>query len=150
MVIYFGADHRGFKLKENLKSFLRNQGYEVADLGAASLEEGDDYPDFAAAVAGKVSAEPERDRGILICDSGVGMDIVANKFLGVRAALAVSADQIYGARHDDNVNILCLAADFISEEDAQKIVGVFVSTPFSGEERYKRRLNKISQIENED
>jgi ribose 5-phosphate isomerase B len=149
MVIYFGADHRGFKLKETLKDFLHGQGYEVADLGAATYEQGDDYPDFAAAVAKKVSAEPEGDRGILICGSGIGMDVVANKFRGVRAAVAISADQIYSARHDDNANVLSLASDFISEEDAKKIAGVFVATPFSGEERHRRRLNKISQIESQ-
>jgi len=148
MVVYFGADHRGFKLKETLKDFLRNEGYEVADLGAAIYEQGDDYPDFAAAVAKKVGLEQEVDRGILICGSGVGVDIVANKFLGVRAALAISADQIYNARHDDDVNVLCLASDFISEEDAKKIIGVFMATPFGAEERHKRRLGKISEIEN--
>jgi len=149
MIIYIGADHRGFKLKETLKNFLHGEGYEVADLGAASFEQGDDYPDFAAAVGKKVSAEPERDRGILVCGSGVGMDVVANKFPGVRSAVAISADQIYAARHDDDVNVLCLAADFISDEDAQKIVEVFMATPFSGEERHKRRLEKISRIERE-
>lgn len=143
MIIYLGADHRGFNLKERLKDFLRNQGYEIADMGAARYEESDDYPDFARAVAENVGTDPEGSRGVLICGSGVGVDIVANRFPNVRSAVAISADQIYKARHDDNANVLSLAADFISEADTQRIVKVFLATPFSGEERYKRRLQKI-------
>ena len=148
MIIYLGADHRGFKLKETLKEFLLSVsgGYEVVDLGAVSYEEGDDYPDFAAAVAEKISAQLE-NKGILICGSGVGMDIVANKFTGVRSATALSIDQVYSARHDDDVNILTLAADFLDGDNIEKIVAIFVATPFAEEERYKRRLDKISKIE---
>jgi ribose 5-phosphate isomerase B len=148
MLIYIGADHRGFNLKERIKNFLHGLGYEVADLGAADYEDNDDYTDFASAVARKVNAEPERDRGILICGSGVGMDIVANKFKGARSALALSADQIFDARHDDDVNILSLAADFTTEEDAFKIVRIFLETPFADEERYRKRIEKIFQIDN--
>jgi len=148
MLIYLGADHRGFNLKERIKSSLHDQGYEYFDAGNAKYDEHDDYPDFAAKVAGKVSIEPERDRGILICGSGVGMDVVANKYRDVRSAVALSADQVFDARHDDNVNILSLAADFMTEEDAFKIVKVFLETPFAGEERFKRRVEKISEIEN--
>jgi len=147
MVIYFGADHRGFNLKERLKDFLRSEGYEVADMGNARYEESDDYPDFAAKVAKKVSLDTERSRGVLICGSGVGVDVVANKFKNVRSALAISSDQIYSARHDDDVNILSLAADFISEDDAKKLLQVFLATPFSGDERHRRRLDKISAID---
>lgn len=148
MIIYLGADHRGFNLKEKLKDFLHNQGYEIDDLGAKSYDKSDDYPDFATPASEKISSEPDRDRAILICGSGVGMDVVANKFEGVRSVLAISPDQVYGARHDDNANVLSLAADFITEEDALKIVGIFLATPFSGEERYKKRLDKISKLEN--
>ncbi|MEK7212288.1 MAG: RpiB/LacA/LacB family sugar-phosphate isomerase [Patescibacteria group bacterium] len=149
MVIYFGADHRGFNLKQGLIAFLGNQGYELADLGNTVLDEGDDYPDFAAAVAKKVSLNSEQSRGVLICGSGVGMDIAANKFRHIRAALGFSADQVFDARHDDDVNILCLPADFISDQDAQKMLKVFLETPFADDARFRRRLEKISQIENE-
>lgn len=147
MLIYIGADHRGFNLKERLKVFLHDLGYECFDVGNAKYDEKDDYPDFAAAVAKKVSLEFDRARGILICASGVGMDIVANKYANVRSALAINADQVFDARHDDNANVLSLAADFITEEDALKIVKIFLETPFAGEERFKRRIGKISSIE---
>ncbi|MBI2033942.1 MAG: RpiB/LacA/LacB family sugar-phosphate isomerase [Candidatus Liptonbacteria bacterium] len=148
MVIYLGADHRGFSLKEAIKDFLQDKGYEVFDLGNSFYDEKDDYPDFAVKVAQKVSLNSETSRGILICGSGVGVDVTANKFKNVRSALGITSDQIYDARHDDNVNILSLAADYMNLEDAEKIVQVFLSTPFSGEERFSRRIEKITQIEN--
>ena len=147
MIIYIGADHRGFNLKERIKVFLHGRGYEVADMGAASYDEYDDYPDFAESVAKKISADPDAVRGILICGSGVGMDILANKLRDVRSVLAINADQVFDARHDDNVNVLSLAADFVMEEDALKIIQVFLETPFADDNRYQKRLEKISLIE---
>lgn len=149
MLIYLGADHRGFNLKEFLKIFLKNQGYETFDLGNVHYEEGDDYADFAAAVGKKVSMDSEASRGILLCGSGAGVDIAANKFKDVRSAIGISPDQIYQARHHDNINVLSLAADFTSEADAQKMVAVFLETPFNPEPRHQRRLDKISEIENQ-
>ncbi len=147
MVIYLGADHRGFNLKEQIKADLKNSGYEVLDVGASSYNKDDDYPVFAKLVGEKISLDLERGRGILICGSGVGVDIVANKFKGVRAGLAVSPDQIYSARHDDNINVLVLAADFAEESSARNMVKTFLATPFGGDERYKRRLGEITEIE---
>ena len=94
MIIYIGADHRGFKLKETLKQFLQREGYTVNDMGNTEYLEGDDYPDFAKLVAQKVSANPADSRGIVICASGVGVDIVANKFPNVRSALGFNPDFI--------------------------------------------------------
>ncbi len=148
VIIYFGADHRGFNLKEYLKELVKEQAFEVVDMGNKVYDEKDDYPDFAAAVVKKVSADPEGSKGILMCGSGTGMDIAANKFSRVRSVLALSGDQVYDARHDDDVNVLTFAADFVSNEDAAKITKVFLETPFSGEERHRRRLEKISDIEN--
>ncbi|KKU94126.1 MAG: hypothetical protein UY26_C0003G0277 [Candidatus Jorgensenbacteria bacterium GW2011_GWA1_48_13] len=148
MVIYIGADHRGFELKENLKSFLKAKGYQVVDLGAESYDKDDDYPDFASAVARKVSLDYENARGILICASGVGMDVVANKFRNVRSALVLSPDQAFDSRNDDNANVLALAAEYLKPEEAEKIVTVWIETPFAGdEERFRRRLDKISRLE---
>lgn len=147
MVIYLGADHGGFALKEKLKAVLKNDGYDPADMGSATYRDGDDYPDFAIPVARRVSAAPETSRGILICRSGFGMDITANKFPGVRAALPLSADHIYQGRHDDDVNILCIAADFMDETTALNVMKIFLSTPFAREERYARRLGKITNVE---
>lgn len=149
MYIYIGADHRGFELKEFLKIFLKNQGYEVADMGNLQYDQKDDYSEFAKNVAQKVSRDYENSRGIIICGSGAGVDITANKFRNVRSVIGFSPDQIYAARHDDDVNVLSLASNFTSQTDAQKIVIVFLETPFSGEERHKRRLELISQIENQ-
>jgi ribose 5-phosphate isomerase B len=147
MLIYIGADHRGFRLKGVLKAHLNNRGYEVVDCGNERYEEGDDYPDFAAAVAKKVSENPEENRGILICGSGVGVDIVANKFKGVRSALATTPEQARLSRHDNNANVLSLAADFLSENEMREIVNVWLATSFPGEEHHKRRLGKIKELE---
>jgi len=149
MLIYLGADHRGFAIKEHLKQFLKSQGYEMVDLGNSVLDENDDYPDFASAVGRKVSAAPMESRGIVVCGSGAGVAIVADKFPGVRAVLAASGDQAYDARRDDDVNVLALAANFTGLEDAAKIVQAFLSTPTGTEDRYRRRLQKIVAIEGE-
>jgi ribose 5-phosphate isomerase B len=147
MTIYLGADHRGFALKEKIKQTLASEAYDVVDLGAAEYIKEDDYPDYAKWVAEKVSADSLSARGILVCSSGFGVDITANKFQGVRSALPMSPDHVYQARHDDNANVLALAADFVDEATALKIVSVFLATPFATEERYQRRIEKISGIE---
>lgn len=147
MTIYLGADHGGFNLKEYLKDILKNDGYDVVDCGALEHVEGDDYPDFAAAVALKVSRAQGQGYGILACRSGFGVDIVANKFPGIRAALPLSPDHAYQARHDDDANVLCFAADFMDNASAANIMKVFLSTPFARDESYARRLQKITDIE---
>ena len=149
MTIYIGADHRGFRLKEQLKQILKSDGYTVTDVGAAEYNGEDDYPDCAKAVAEQVAKAPEDSRGIVICGSGTGVDIVANKFHGVRSVLAMSPDHVNMSRHDDNVNVLAIAADFINEMTAMSIMKVFLTAPFEKlEARYMRRLRKIEQIEN--
>lgn len=145
MVIYIGADHRGFKHKEEIKNYLSGLGYSVSDLGNDKYDELDDYPDFAEKVARKVSLDGSL--GILICGSGVGVDVVANKFPGVRSALVSNSEQAMDARSDDDANILSLAADYTSIEDSKKIISLWIGTQFSGEEKYKRRLKKIEALE---
>ena len=117
------------------------------DVGNDKYIPTDDYPDFAALAAGKVSLDPENSLGILICGSGVGVDIAANKFKNVRSALAFNAEQAAAARSDDNTNVLSLAADYLDEDSAKKILSVWLQTDFSGEERHRRRLRKIEDIE---
>jgi ribose 5-phosphate isomerase B len=146
MIVYLGADHRGFDLKEQIGSFLKESGYETHDLGAKTILPDDDYPDYARMVAERVSRDPENSRGVLFCGSGVGMDIAANKFTRVRSALAASPDQAMASRSGDNTNILSLAADFLNLEMAKKIVSVWLQTPFSNEERYKRRVEKLNSF----
>jgi ribose 5-phosphate isomerase B len=147
MIIYIGADHLGFYLKQVIKQALTNENNEIIDVGNLQNDENDDYPDFAAAVAKKVAGTDGAVRGIVICGSGIGVDVTANKFAGVRSALAISADQIRAGRRDDDVNVLSLAAGFTDEKTALEIVRVFLGTPFEEEERYVRRLGKIAKIE---
>lgn len=147
MIIYIGADHRGFKLKEYLTGVLRNEGYEVADLGNKVLDPNDDFVEPAEAVGRKMSVEYQRARGLLICGSGVGVNVVANKFPNVRAAIGFSSDQVYDGRHDDDFNVLVLAANFLEPEQAKKIVLTWLTTEFAGDEKYQRRLDKISRLE---
>lgn len=149
MLIYIGADHRGFKLKETLKNFLKEQGYEVVDVGNKNYDEADDYPDFAKPLAKAISQDILARRGVLICGSGIGADIVANKFFGIRSALACNADQAFMSRSHNDANVLSLASDFTSEEDAKKILTVWLKTKFSGEEKHRKRLQKIADLENE-
>lgn len=149
MIIYLGADHKGFKLKGYIAGILKDHGYEIFDLGNFRYDQNDDYPDFARAVAEKVSRDYENARGILICGSGVGVDVVANKFPGVRSALVFNTNQAFDSRNDDNANILSLSADYLNLEDAKKIVLTWLETPFSEEERHIRRIQKINQIEEE-
>lgn len=147
MLIYLGSDHRGFQLKEYIKALLKNMGYEVSDVGAFRYDTNDDYPDFASLVAERVSRDHENSRGILICGSGVGMDVVANKFPMIRAALVANPDQAFDSRNDDDANILCLASNYADAEIIKKIVMSWLKTPFSREERHRRRINKIHEIE---
>ncbi len=147
MVIYIGADHRGFALKEDIKQFIQGLGYQVYDLGNAEMDPADDYPDFASAVAGKVSNDYENARGIVICGSGVGVDIVANKFPRVRASLVMTPDQAFDARNDDDANVLALPANYVRPDDVKRIVTTWLGTPFANEERHRRRRDKISKLE---
>lgn len=147
MIIYIAADHRGFQLKEAMREYVKGFGYEVHDMGNSSYDENDDYPTFAAAVAEKVSADPTNSKGILICGSGVGVDIVANKFGRVRSALSFSTDQASASRADDDTNVLAIPADFVDLDTAKKIVSIWLQTPISTDARYKRRIEEIRAIE---
>src|SRR3989344_4088283 len=146
-MVYLGADHRGFQLKETLKMYLIQQGHEVEDLGAFEYDQADDYPDFASAVAAKVSENPEAYRGILICGSGHGMDMVANKFPGVRAALCWNRQVAAQSREHEDANVLVLPSDHVDETEAKDIVLVWLGKQFDGAERNVRRLGKIRELE---
>lgn len=146
-MIYLAADHRGFKLKEAIKQFLAGRGAAVEDAGAFSYDETDDYTDFAAAAAAKIAENPAEHKGIFLCGSGQGMDIVANKFRGIRAALCWDEEEAKKSRTDDDANVLVLAVDETDEARAREIVAVWLDTPFSGAERHVRRLKEIAEIE---
>lgn len=144
-MIFIGADHRGFNLKEKIKMVLRDDEREVVDLGAPSYNPEDDYPDISVALGEKVVRE--NGKGILICGSGVGAEIAVNKVKGVRAGLCLLEKQAVAGRNDDDINVLCLNADLVPLEDNIAIVEAFLNTPFGSEERYIRRINKIKEYE---
>lgn len=145
MRIGLGADHAGFPLKDHLATTLADAGHAVTDLGTHSTDPVD-YPDFAAKVARAVAAGTV-DRGIVVCGSGAGACVAANKVDGVRAMVAhdtYTARQ--GVEHDD-VNVLCLGARVIGTAVAEELVGAFLAAEFSGEERHVRRLRKVMALE---
>ena len=141
MRIGIGSDHRGFRLKETLKTPISSAGHQVRDFGCSS-DDSVDYPDFALPVARAV-AQGRLARGILICSSGVGMSIAANKVRGVRAALCFNRLMAVRSRAHNNANVLCLGADFITGRAAKGIVRAWLATEFEGG-RHQRRLRKIA------
>lgn len=144
-MIYIAADHRGFRLKEDLKKWLETELYEFRDLGATEYNRDDDYPEIAIKLGETVAKE--QGRGILVCGSGAGASIAANKVDGIRAGLCTNTKQVAAARNDDNINVLCLSSDWVSAEDNQKITETFLKTLFSSEERHIRRINQIKDYE---
>lgn len=146
MKIYIGADHRGFALKEKISKWLFDWGYEFVDMGADHFDPKDDNPLFAREVASLVSKD-KKSKGVLICGSGVGMDITANKFDGIRASIGFKVDQVKAGRHDDDMNMLVIASDFTDEVKVKKMLKVFLETKFGAKKRYKRRLEIIRQLE---
>ncbi len=147
MKISLGADHAGFELKEKIKKLLLQQGIEVNDRGTHSSE-AVDYPDYARKVAEEV-ADHDADLGILVCGSGIGMSIVANKVAGVRAANVSSEYEAQLSREHNDANVLTLGARLISDQNAFQIVQKWLETSFAGG-RHQRRVEKISEIEREE
>ena len=145
MRIAIAADHGGFVLKETLRGRLAGMGHEVRDFGTDSTESCD-YPDFAHAV-GEAVAEGKADRGILICTTGIGMAMAANKVAGVRAAPAQSDDEVRLTREHNDANVLTLGAKYVDERRALELIRIFLDTGFSGGERHVRRVAKIAQLE---
>ncbi len=144
MRIAVGSDHRGVRLRLQLVEFLNKRGQEVIDLGTHALEDCD-YPDIAAQVAGMVSRH-EADRGILICGTGLGMCIVANKFPGVRAAPCHDDLTAELSRRNNDLNVLCLSGDVLGERLADRLVDIWLMVPFEGG-RHARRNEKIAELE---
>jgi ribose 5-phosphate isomerase B len=142
--ILIASDHAGFNLKERLKPYLKKAGFKSIDLGTYSLDSCD-YPDFAFALARKISSGKFR-RGILICKSGIGSSIAANRFSGVRAALCYNSTAARLSRQHNDSNVLVLGSLFVKEKSAKQILKVWLNTQFSGG-RHLRRLNKIKCLE---
>ena len=146
-MLYLGADHRGFYLKGKIKEFLKDKKIPFEDLGNFIYEEEDDYPDWAEKVAKKVQEDPKENIGLLICGTGIGMTIVANKFKGIRAGTVFSAYLTERGKKEDDLNVFVLAGDLTDEATALRIVKAILKTEFSREEKYQRRILKIEKIE---
>jgi ribose 5-phosphate isomerase B len=146
MKIAVGSDHAGFPLKQTVVDAIRDEGHEIVDCGAFAVEPGDDYPDFAAAVA-RAIRDGRAERGVLICGSGVGASVAANKFRGIRAALCHDTFSARQGVEDDSMNVLTLGARVIGPSLAVELVGAFLGAEFSGAERHVRRLNKVQGFE---
>lgn len=146
MKIFLGADHKGYELKEKIAKWLFEMEYEFTDLGATNYDPKDDYVKYAQEVASLV-ADNEESLGVLVCGSGVGVEVVANKFDGIRASVGKNVLQVKAGRIDDNMNVLALAADFTIEKEAKAMLIAFLESRFSAKDRYKRRLDDITKIE---
>ena len=133
-------------MKEKIAQWLFEMEHAYQDLGAVTLDPTDDYPKYAEMVASLV-AKNEGSRGVLLCGSGVGVDVVANKFDGIRASIGKSVGQIEAGRNDDDMNVLVIASDFTSEKEAKAMLIAFLETKFAGKARFERRLQEIKEIE---
>jgi ribose 5-phosphate isomerase B len=147
MFIAIGADHGGFRLKEELIGYLGGLGHRLLDVGTNS-EEPVDYPDYARSVALAITSG-KAERGILICGSGVGAGVAANKIPGIRAGLCHDTFSAHQGVEDDDMNVLCLGARVIGTELAKEIVRVYLAAVFSRAERHVRRVGKVAEIEKE-
>jgi ribose 5-phosphate isomerase B len=146
MRIAIGADHGGYPLNERVLEELRAAGHELEDFGTHDGSQPDDYPDYAQQV-GEAVRDGRAEIGIVICGSGVGANVAANKIRGVRASLIADTYSAHQSREHDDCNVLCLGARVVGSELAMEIVRAFVNARFTGEERHQRRLNKVLAIE---
>lgn len=146
MRIAIGSDHAGFELKQHMKGWLEQRGYEVMDEGAHSYDPLDDYPDFAEAV-GEAVRSGRAERGLLICGSGVGASVAANKMTGVRAGMCHDTYSAHQGVEHDNINVIVLGSRIVGVALAEELVAAYLGATFSNEERHVRRLKKVRAIE---
>lgn len=147
MKIYVGTDHNGYVLKNALVAYLKKAGYDVIDNGDEKLDPQDDFPVFAQKVVKdmQTSDDPETV-GILLCGSGQGMCMAANRFRGIRAALGYDRESVRSARNDDDANVLCLPARHLKKDAANVLVETFLNTPFSHVGKYQRRIKELDEL----
>ena len=148
MTIYIDADHNGYALKHELIDHLRRSGTDVVDVGTDRLDPHDDFPVAASRVVHAMRASHDKDvRGILICGSGQGVCMAANRFKGIRASLVWDNYEAKAARNDDDSNVLCMPARVLSVQKAKSILHVWLDTPFAGAPRFKRRIEELDELE---
>ncbi len=146
MRIYLGADHNGFEYKQQIADFLRRSGHDIVDDGS-TLDPSDDFPLFAGKVVTSILGDSDAQaRGILICGSGQGMCMAANRFKGIRASLCWNLAEARSARNDDDSNVLCLSSSQLDIQSTQSIINCWLETPFAGADRYVRRLKQLDQL----
>jgi ribose 5-phosphate isomerase B len=149
MKIYLGADHNGFDYKTELLEQLRADGHEVVDCGDLNRDQNDDFPQFASKVAlALLGDKDDQARGILVCGSGQGIAMAANRFKGIRASLCWNQDEARSARNDDDSNVLCLSAKYVDIAATVAIVNTWLSTPFAAAPRFVRRLKELDELGN--
>ena len=149
MKIYFGSDHGGFHLKEEVFAYLSKRGFDVEDVGDKELDPHDDFPEFAQAAALKILADETGDaRAILLCKGGQGMCMAANRFRGIRAIVAWDAQAAREGRDDNDSNVICLPSRVIEQDGAdwKDIIDTWLVTPFAGAERYRRRNRQLDEL----
>lgn len=147
MKVYVAADHNGFDYKRQILGQLQQSGYEVVDAGDSKLDPDDDFPQFASRAMRQLLADSDpNSRAILICGSGQGMCMAANRFKNIRASLCWSLAEARSARNDDDSNVLCLSAQSTSLKEAESIVSVWLQTPFAGASRFVRRLRELDRL----
>jgi len=149
MKLYLGADHNGFEYKAKLADYLRRSGYEVIDEGDGERQPEDDFPQFASKVVQAMrtaGTNSDEVRGILICGSGQGMCMAANRYKGMRAALAFDQEEARASRNDEDSNILCLSSRYTDFDATIGIIHTWLMTPFAGAPRYKRRLQELDEL----
>lgn len=147
MKIYIGADHNGFYLRNSLVAYLKKAGYDIEDEGNLTLDPADDFPVIATKVVKDVLASKDKDpRGVLICGSGQGVCMAANRFRGIRAALGYDRQTVRASRNDDNSNVLCLPALTLEKDAANIIVETWLNTPFANATRFARRIKELDEL----
>ncbi|HSX36032.1 MAG TPA: RpiB/LacA/LacB family sugar-phosphate isomerase [Patescibacteria group bacterium] len=146
MKLFIAADHNGFEFKRILLETLLRVGYEVVDEGDQELKPDDDFPQFAARAIQALKAGARDDKAILICGSGQGMCMAANRYKGIRASLVWNAEEARAARNDDDSNVLCLPARYMSADEAVSLAETWLSTPFAGAPRFKRRIKELDEL----
>lgn len=145
MTIYLGADHNGWQLKEKIKAALQKQGHKVSDQGNLNFQATDDYPDFAKKVALMIKKN-KNSVGILLCGTGQGMCMAANRFNHLRATFGYNKAAVISAREDENANVLCLVAKELNTKKAESLIKAFLDTPFSKLPRHQRRIKKLNSL----
>ncbi len=147
MKVFLGSDHNGYHLKSELAIYLQRAGYEVVDVGDEKPDPEDDFPVFAHKVVTEILAEADKNsRGILLCGSGQGMCMAANRFKGIRAALGYDRESVRLARNDDDANVLCLPANSLPKESLNIIAETFLNAPFADAPRFRRRLAQLDEL----